>query len=346
MTPSLQALYVNPAPGCNLHCRHCWVSEGSSTGDLLSIGDWRSLLSEASDLNCRYIKFTGGEPLLYKHFVPLYESAAALFPRLTIETNGTLQPEGLWNAFRNNRPENVSVSLDSSVPGVHDAFRGREGAWLLTVDFLERLAADMIPSQIIMSVADGSRKPVEDMILFADSHGHRNLKINLIAPSGRGKSISFYDASSIAEVIRFMEWLDSTAPEWVSAAVPAALLPVNRLKHLGYCPVRNLMGVLPDGSFSLCGVAFSRKEMTWGRYPEISINEAWNNSPVFREIRESIPGGLTGICARCIHRETCIGRCVVNNMETGGSLTSPDILCQRAWENGLFPRSRLLDPDE
>jgi len=346
MTPSLQALYVNPAPGCNLHCKHCWVNEGSTVDNPLSLGCWKSLFEEAAEMGCGYIKFTGGEPLLHDNFVLLYEYAASLFSRLAVETNGTIQPEGLWTAFMNSLPESVSVSLDSCDPEAHDAFRGKKGAWLKTVAFLEKLAEKRIRHQIIMSITVPEKIPVEDMIKYAESHGHRNLKINLVTPSGRGKNLSFYGASGIADIIQFSNWLAANSPEWVSIAIPAALLPVNRLKQVGYCPVKNLMGVLPDGRFSLCGVAFSREEMSWGQYPEVSVREAWNNSPVFRKIRESVPYGLTGICARCIHRDTCIGRCVANNLETGGSITSPDILCQRAWENGLFPRSRLLDPDE
>ena len=262
MTPSLQALYIYPAGGCNLHCKHCWVSEGVSSEKMLSLSSWIALLSEARELNCGYLKFTGGEPLLYEHFVPLYESATVLFPRVTVETNGTIQPEGVWNAFLKNRPENVSVSLDSAVPKLHDSFRGKEGAWEQTVDFLGKLVEKRIPNQVIMSITDHSSKPIENMIRFVEKLGNRNLKINLVTPSGRGKDVSFYDRSSIFEVIKLIQWIDTYAPDWVSISVPAALLPINRLKYLGYCPVRNLMGVLPDGRFSLCGVAFSREDMS------------------------------------------------------------------------------------
>jgi radical SAM protein with 4Fe4S-binding SPASM domain len=273
----------------------------------------------------------------------LYEFAADHFSRVTIETNGTIQPEGVWSAFLKNKPENVSVSLDSNIPEIHDSFRGKHGAWRQTIDFLGKLIDNKIPNQVIMSITDHSKTPVEDMIRFAESLGNINLKINLVTPTGRGKTLSFYDRVNIFELLQFIDWFDTNAPDWVSITVPAALLPINRLKHLGYCPVRNLLGVLPDGRFSLCGVAFSREDMLWGSYPEVSVRNAWNNSPVLKMIRKSVPNKLTGICAKCIHKETCIGRCVVNNLETGGSIASPDLLCQRAWDNRVFPSSRLLD---
>jgi len=340
--PVLGVLYINPAEGCNLHCRHCWVNEGGIAGELLSLDSWKELLSQSRTEGCSYLKFTGGEPLLYKDIVPLYRYSAELFAEVVIETNGTLQPEGLWEAFAENRPFHVSVSLDSAVPLVHDRFRGQTGAWEKTVNFAEKLVQNEINSQIIMSVSSVDREPVESMIKLVRKIGTGTLKINFITPSGRGKSDNFYDNNPIEDILDFFKWIDRETPQGVLPSVPAALLPVNRLKDRGYCPVRNLMGVLPDGTFSLCGVAFSRKEMAWGKFPEMTVREAWGKSPVYRMIRESLPDGLEGVCRKCIHRDSCTGECVVNNMETGGSVASPNILCQRAYDAGLFPKTRLI----
>lgn len=340
--PALGALYINPAGGCNLHCKHCWVNEGSFTGELLSLEEWKELLSQSAAEGCSYLKLTGGEPLLYHDIVPLYRYSADLFHKVVIETNGTLQPEGLWDAFAEKKPFHVSVSLDNAEARLHDEFRGQTGAWEKTVDFAEKLVENRISNQIIMSVSSVEREPVVNMIKLVRKIGADTLKINFITPSGRGKSNNFFDKNPIEDILDFFEWIDKETPPGVLPSVPAALLPVNRLKNHGYCPVRNLMGVLPDGTFSLCGVAFSRKEMAWGKFPEITVQEAWVNSPVYQMIRSSLPDGLEGVCHSCMHRDSCIGRCVVNNMETGGAVTSPDILCQRTYDAGLFPKTRLI----
>ncbi|MCD6588770.1 MAG: radical SAM protein [Candidatus Fermentibacteraceae bacterium] len=340
--PDPSVLYINPAGGCNLHCKHCWVNEGSTDEENLTLSQWKKLLIQAKSLGTRYVKLTGGEPFLYNDVVSLYRFIAGIFPEVVIETNGTLQPDGIWEAFTEAKPYHVSVSIDSADQSVHDEFRGGIGAWKKTVNFAEKLVSSGINSQIIMSVADTARQPVLDMIDLTRSIGVSTLKINFISPSGRGKSNSFFDNISIQDTLDFFHWFDTATPRWVLPSVPPALLPVNRLSSLGYCPVRNLMGVLPDGTFSLCGVAFYRDDMSWGRFPENSVEDAWKNSTVYRMIRSSLPDKLEGVCSRCIHKNSCIGRCVVNNLETGGSITSPDILCQRAWEAGLFPETRLL----
>lgn len=305
---------------------------------------WKKLLLEARELGCTSVKFTGGEPLLYNDFVPLYRLAGGIFNSLSVETNGTIQPEGLFEAFRDSPPLQVSVSIDSAEESTHDDFRGMNGAWKKSVEFIGELVHQGIRNQVIMSISNTDRKPVEEMIRLVEKLGAGSLKINFITPTGKAASDSFYTAFSVEDSLEFFKWITRETPPWVLPSLPAALMPVNRLPGLGYCPVKNLLGVLPDGTFSLCGVGFSRDEMAWGRYPETSVREVWTSSPVLRNIRDILPAKLQGVCSKCIHIGSCLGRCIVNNNETGGSLSSPDAFCQAAWDAGLFPVTRLLNP--
>lgn len=337
----LDVIYINPAGGCNLHCRHCWVNEGGTMQGTMPLETWEHLLMEASEMGCGGVKLTGGEPLLYRDIVPLYRFAGERFDTVVLETNGTLRPEGMFQAMEEFPPLQVSVSIDSADERVHDEFRGVKGAWRNAVFFTEELVHRKIATQIIMSISGTEREPVEKMVDLVKRTGAGSLKINFITPVGRGSENSFYSGIQIREAMDFFRWIHHELPEWVLPSLPAALVPVSRLANLGYCPVRNLIGVLPDGTFSLCGVGFSRADMAWGRYPGTSVREAWENSPVLREIRNSLPEELTGVCSKCIHRDSCIGRCVVANRETSGSLRSPDILCETAFREGLFPETRL-----
>ncbi len=292
-------------------------------------------------LGCSYLKLTGGEPLLYHGFVELYEGASAIIPDVSVETNGTLEPDGLWRAFAANPPHNVSISLDSASEAVHDEFRGVPGSYRKTLAFGKKLVAAGIPAQVIMSISSTNRGQIIGMIDLLEKIGLRNLKLNLITPSGRGKVLSFLKDNGIKEIMDFLEWAFNETPPWVLPTAPHALTPVNRLVQQSSCPVLNLMGVLPDGTYSLCGVAFSRGEMAWGKFPEMTVGEAWENSPVYRSIRTRIPDKLEGVCGDCIHRAGCRGSCVANNLVAGGSVSSPNPLCQLALDNGLFPKTRL-----
>ncbi|PIE52521.1 hypothetical protein CSA37_04610 [Candidatus Fermentibacteria bacterium] len=341
-TVPLKVLYINPAGGCNLHCRHCWVNEGGSTGETMTLNMWKALLIQAEELGCVSVKLTGGEPLLYPEIALLYSFIRQRFDTVAFETNGTLDPPGLMEKMKKNPPDFVSVSLDSADASVHDSFRKMNGAWKKTTGFCRKLVEAGIRTQVIMSVSDTSIEPVAEMAGLVAELGVYNLKINFITPTGRGTGNNFYQKMNIKNVLDYFRRLTENLPLWVQPSIPGALLPPERLKYLGYCPVRNLLGVLPDGTFSLCGVGFSRKEMAWGRFPKTTVAEAWRNSPILKRIRNSLPESIQGVCSMCMHRDSCLGRCVVNNNETGGSLTAPDMICQAAWEAGLFPETRLV----
>ena len=54
------------------------------------------------------------------------------------------------------------------------------------------------------------------------------------------------------------------------------------------------------------------------------------------------PCGGDGICGRCMLRSYCLGKCRAQAYYDSGSLLAPLSFCQVAYEEGLFPQSRLF----
>jgi 7-carboxy-7-deazaguanine synthase len=82
------------ASGCNLRCTWCdtpyasWNPEGPD----LSLDQ---ILAKVLQHPARHVVLTGGEPLLFKEIVPLIHALKDHGQHITIETAGTLFPEGL-----------------------------------------------------------------------------------------------------------------------------------------------------------------------------------------------------------------------------------------------------------
>ena len=114
-------LRVSLTDRCNLRCRYCMPAEGLDwlPGEtLLSASELSRLLTLAvSRFGIRSIRFTGGEPLLYRGLEDIVAAVAALQPRpeIALTTNGVglaararaLAAAGL---------DRVNVSLDSVDP--------------------------------------------------------------------------------------------------------------------------------------------------------------------------------------------------------------------------------------
>jgi radical SAM protein with 4Fe4S-binding SPASM domain len=107
------------------------------------------------------------------------------------------------------------------------------------------------------------------------------------------------------------------------------------------CNIFEILGVLSDGSYALCGIGESIPELVFGSARSDSLASVWRQSPMLVRLRAAIPGELKGVCARCIMRSRCLGHCIAQNYYAARDLTAPYYMCQEAFEQGLFPASRL-----
>ncbi|MCD4847800.1 MAG: radical SAM protein [Candidatus Aegiribacteria sp.] len=355
-TPPLRHLYVNPVGQCNLACKHCWISPDLSSTPFktrnrleseFTPGQFTSLLDQAAELGLKNIKFTGGEPLLRSDFPELYRITAE-YPSekliIDIETNGTLVPDGLWEAFEKHPPRQVAVSLDSIHEEEHDSFRNTPGAWARTVRFIKKLIKRKINTQVIMSTAELKVEPVLRMALFCQEKGVSSLKINPVQPIGRGKNISV-SSKNIEKLLQFTSEIHSKCGSSVSVDIPMAFKRLDRIKGTGSCPIHTLLGVLPDGGISFCGIGFSCSSLIMGNFLRDDLCEIWENSDLLRKLRTEVPARFEGICGNCIHVNTCLGNCIMQNYYITGKFNSSYWICQRADEAGVFPSTRKINPD-
>lgn len=353
--PPLTHLYVNPAGECNLACSHCWITPGRS-GAPFSVRErleeeftpeqFRELLDRAAALGLKNLKFTGGEPLLRSDFPLLYRAAAehpaGLF--VNIETNGTLEPEGIWEAFEEHPPGSVAVSLDSAVPEVHDDFRNTPGAFRKTVSFIEKLVSREVNTQVIASTVDFRVEPVLEIARLCRDMGVGSLKVNPVQPIGRGAKLHG-SGTRIENILSFARNIHETCGRSVAVDVPPAFLPIDRLRESGRCPLQNLLGVLASGDVSFCGIGFICGELVMGNFITGDLERIWREHPLPVQVRTLLPGELEGICGNCIHSSVCLGSCVMQNYYSTGRFTAPFWVCSEAEKEGLFPNTRKIRPD-
>lgn len=346
--PELEQVYLLPAGGCNLACRHCWVSAPASdrgfeprekTDNELTVAEIEDIASQARSMGAEAVKLTGTEPMLRSDFAEIYLALSERALGITIETNGTLRPPGVKEVFESRPPRQVSVSLDSSDPYKHDDFRGFAGSFDRAVAFIEILVSLQINTQIIVSLSRFDMEEVKSMARLADELGVSSLKLNPVVPLGRGErmELTAYDAQ---ERIEFTGKAFEIFGPAVNIAIPPAFKPLNRLPTTSSCHVLNLIGVLSDGNTSFCGIGLSRPDLVFGDLRRQSLEDIWQNSEVLGKIRRAVPVGLKGVCRNCMHRRQCLGYCVMENYVHGGSFDSPHPLCQTAFEMGIFPESR------
>jgi SynChlorMet cassette radical SAM/SPASM protein ScmF len=351
----LNQLYFYLTEGCNLRCRHCWISPKYQDGDhiypSLDVGIFQSIIRQAEELGLAGVKLTGGEPFLHPRISDLLEFIQKEDIGLNIETNGVLLTPELSEQIAACKNPFVAVSLDGTDEDIHDRIRRVSGAFKGALKGISNLVKTGIKPQIIMTLMAENRHQVREMLPMAESIGASSVKFNIVQPTARGKHMyETGEALSIQDLIILGRWIESElAPESVLPvhhSHPHAFRPLGRLfgekgDGCASCGILGILGVLANGSYALCGIGQNVPELVFGHASEDRLKDVWRDSTVLNLIREGLPHRFEGICGKCLMLGTCLGSCLAQNYYAQRNFWAPYWYCDMAYREGLFPETRI-----
>jgi MoaA/NifB/PqqE/SkfB family radical SAM enzyme len=135
-------LELYPTLRCNLDCGFCDTTDRHRPPvNELSLERHLALLDEAAALGVRRVFILGGgEPLMARQVTPpLMARVKALGMEGILTTNGTIFPQRLIDQVLDTGWDELHFSIDGPTPAIHDALRGKEGAFRKTVSHVCRL---------------------------------------------------------------------------------------------------------------------------------------------------------------------------------------------------------------
>ena len=346
---ALTSLYLYLVAHCNLSCAHCWISPAFSSyhQDGIPFDALRRTISEAKALGLQNVKLTGGEPLLYRDIGKLLGFLGREKVDILIETNGTLIDREMVDRFADCHVEQISVSLDGATEEVHDEIRGVEGSYRRTLKGLQLLSEYGLSFQIIMTLQRKNRHEIEGVMRLSRDVGANSLKINHLLPCGRGRAAFKHRMNlEFEELIQLYQMVEKNRPEPddldIVFDLPLAFRSIKDIKTRGICEchILNILGILANGDFSICGVGQTVEELRMGNICRDPVSEVWKNNATLRKLRMSLPWKLKGICGECIFKFQCLGACRANAYTLTQDLYAPYFLCEKFDASGLFPASR------
>ncbi len=354
----LRTIYFYLTEGCNLCCRHCWISpkyqpEGT-TCPSLDFDLFRSIVRQGKSLGLQGVKLTGGEPFFHPDIHGLIEYIRGEELGLDINTNGTLCTPELAREISKCKRAFVSVSLDGVNAETHEYIRGVDGCFEAALQGIRNLVKEGLRPQVIMTIMKRNKDQLEEVVRLAESLGAGSVKFNIVQPIERGRELhEAGDTLEIGELIELGRRVEMELPKKTPLplfyAHPDAFRPLSRMlgngrKSLGACRIFEKIGVLPNGSYALCSIGSMGekvKELTFGDSRKDSLEDVWKNTEVLKQIREGLPKKLEGICGDCLMKEVCMGGCLAQSYYQTKNLWSPFWYCEEARKNGLFPKCRL-----
>jgi SynChlorMet cassette radical SAM/SPASM protein ScmF len=307
-------------------------------------------IHEAKPLGLSGVKLTGGEPLLHPQIVRLLEIIRREELRLVVETNGMLCTPALAAEIAKSPRRFVSVSLDGADAATHEGVRGVPGSFAQATQAVRYLAEANVSPQIVFSIMRDNVDQLEAVVRLAETLGAASVKFNIIQPTARGEklheTLQTLPIETLIGLGRRVELeLAPTTKLGLIFDYPLAFRALSRLARRnggGVCGIMGILGVIPGGSYALCGIGEQVPELVFGRVGEDSLAQVWQYNPVLQALREGLPDRLEGICGRCLMKQRCLGSCAAQNYYRTGHLWSAFWFCEMADMSGLFPASRRM----
>jgi SynChlorMet cassette radical SAM/SPASM protein ScmF len=308
------------------------------------------IVGQAKPLGLKGVKLTGGEPLLHPDISPILKYLRSEELGVTIETNGVLCSPEIVNEIAKFKNPFVSVSLDGADAETHEWVRGVEGSFQGALAGVRNLANAGLKPQIIMSVIRKNSAQLEALVRLAESLGAGSVKFNIVQPTARGEFMQGAgETLTIPELIGLGAWVEKTLSRATALRVmyshPRAFKPLSSMfgengDGCGTCSILNIIGVLFDGAYAMCGIGETVPELVYGQAKRDTLEEVWNHAPVLLKLREGLPDRLEGVCRDCLMKKICLGSCIAQNYYRSKNLWAPFWYCEEARKTGVFPEGR------
>ena len=306
---------------CNLLCSYC-RARATAEPDPNELGtkEGLALIDDVALLKPLLI-LSGGEPLLRPDIFLLARHAVSKGLRVSLATNGTLLTPELVDEIVSSGVSRVSISLDGSTPEDHDAVRGK-GCYLRAMKGIENLRG-RVDFQINFTITKRNAKDLLPIFDLADNLRAKAIHFFFLVPTGRGIEEDLVSPDLQEELLslidlersrRTIEVQVTCAPQYARIARPGSG------RRSGGCLAgTSFVFISRRGEVYPCGYL----PMLAGNVREQSFSEIWENSVVFKALRER---KLKGKCGKCGYRTTC-GGCRARAFSKKGDYLESDPMC-------------------
>ncbi len=293
---------------CDLHCKHCYDRSDRAPLSLargLAVLD--DLLAFCKNRQVRgQVSFSGGNPLLYPHFLELYQAAVDRDFSVAILGNATSK-ERLQPLLAIKNPAFYQVSLEG-LPEHNDFIRGK-GYFTRVMKFLDLLREKAIYSMVMLTLTNGNMAQVLPLAELLRDRADLFV-FNRLAMVGEG---SLLESVPITEYRGFLESYLAAARKNPGLGLKDNLFNVLRAEQgeplLGGCAgfgcgaAFNFVSLLPDGEVHAC----RKFPSLIGNIFEQSLAEVYD-SPSARQYRAG-----SHACRDCRLRPACGGCLAVSH---------------------------------
>lgn len=269
------------------------------------------------------VVLSGGEPLLRNDVFDIARYGTEKGLRMCLATNGTLVTDEICEKIKSSGIRIVSLSLDGSTKDVHDNFRNERGAFDGTINAARLFKKHGIEFIINSSFTKRNQEEIPKVYRLAKELGATAWYMFMIVPTGRGEEI-MSELISKEDYEKILDWHYHMEKDEQDMLVRPTCAPhyyrivIQKSKEEGSKYQRRTLKFSTGGSKGciagqlICLINVdgdvlpcSYFPMSAGNIKEKSFKEIWENSELFKELRDF--KRYKGRCGACEFINVCGG---------------------------------------
>ena len=242
---------------CNAECIHCYSDSGPNVcrSDELPLEDALGLIDQLAEAGVLILAFSGGEPLLHRHWRKLARHAVMRGLGVNIGTNGSCITDRVAREIKELGVKSVTVSLDSHIEHVHDDFRKLDGLYRRAVQAIRRLVANDVRVVVGFTPTRLNWTHGREVVRIAHELGAAAVNLSEYVPAGRGSIDLALKPNELHAVLR--EWIDLRERYlgriqviWHNCRVGMLVPESEQRKYVGCGAGRLVARILPNGTLT------------------------------------------------------------------------------------------------
>ncbi len=327
---------------CNLRCPHCYMSAGRKAERELTTDECLRLLDEMGALGTEMLILTGGEPLLRRDIFAIAERASGKGIWVVMGTNGVLVTDRVAGRMVDCGIKGVGISIDSIDPERHNSFRGGPNAWQHSVRAIDTCRRHGLEVLVQTTVMEENYDEIPQLLSFARDKGAWAFNLYFLVQTGRGEDMSELEAARTEAMLeRLVDMQDDYRPMLVRSKCAPQFKQIAYDRGLaglesgGCMAATQYCRITPEGDVTPCPYM----TVVGGSVLERSFTDIWENSPVFRDLRDA--GRLKGRCGACEFKEIC-GGCRCRAYAMTGDYLEEDPACRYQPTGRSLPKTAVV----
>ena len=343
------------SPVCNFSCRMCYVRKtqaevAAGPRPMLTKDQWLAIARQARDQGMLYLLLTGGEPLLWPDFWPLYEELVRMGFLVSINTNGSLIDGAAVERFTKLPPTRINITLYGASDETYERLCRAKGVFSKVDAAITGLKAAGIPVKLNGSLTPQNIGDLDACAAYARDRGLIYEPVTYMFPPLRrdptqvGRNERFTPAEAAYYNARAYRLLygDELYRKRMQAIADGAIPPPG-LDESCVDPVdgkircragKAAFWITWDGWMTPCGMMPRPGVETVGR----PFADAWRE---LTEVSQALT--LSGVCTKCPNQRLCHCCAAMAMAETGSAAGIPQYLCEMVVEMKRFAQTELAN---